>query len=95
MSHAPRPRECRNVSPEGYVCELYVNHHGAHKDKHLRHSWHHTSLTVPNPLPECYNCGCDANDHMTNPNKLGGLGWCDDAHCNCPEYEVVGIRAEA
>lgn len=30
---------CKHQAKDGRVCALYTNHHGDHKDNHLKSSW--------------------------------------------------------
>lgn len=41
---------CKNQHPDGRVCDLYLDHYGDHKEKHLRSSWHNLSGKAYEPV---------------------------------------------
>ena len=41
-----KPPLCKNQHPDGRVCDLYLDHYGDHKEKHLRSSWNANDIYI-------------------------------------------------
>lgn len=46
-----KPPLCKNQHPDGRVCDLYLDHYGDHKEKHLKSAWHNENTKAYEPAP--------------------------------------------